>query len=90
MWDVDRYVSGMAFIRVLGALVEIGAAGLMVRFNRVEYALKLNALLGLVGPLVLIIVTVLGVAGLAGRISTQKIILIFIGVYLMLLGSSPD
>lgn len=90
MGPLDTHVGGMAAVRVLGAIIEIIAAALMVRYNRVDVALKINAILGLAGPLVLIAVTVLGVVGLSGRVAPYKLTLIFIGVYLMLLGSNPD
>jgi hypothetical protein len=79
----------MAAIRLLSACIEITGAILILRFGRVETALRINGLLGLVGPTILIAVTLLGVAGLAGRIVPGKIALIFIGVYLILYGSRP-
>jgi hypothetical protein len=77
----------MAAIRLLSASIEITAALLMLRLNRVEAALRINGVLGLVGPTILIAVTLLGVVGLAGRIAPAKIVLIFAGVYLILYGS---
>jgi hypothetical protein len=83
----EPYVRGMAAIRLLSACIEITGAILILRFGRVDTALRINGLLGLVGPTILIAVTLLGVAGLAGRIVPAKIALIFIGVYLILYGS---
>jgi hypothetical protein len=79
----------MAMIRFLSASVEITAAILMLRYNRVETALRINGVLGLVGPAILLVVTTLGVVGLSARLSAAKIALIFMGVYLILFGSRP-
>ena len=62
----ERVVSGMALLRLLSATIEITAALLMVRSGRVADAMRINGILGLIGPLVLASVTVLGVVGLAG------------------------
>jgi hypothetical protein len=83
----DPYVRGMAAIRLLSASIEVTGALLILRFGRVDTALRINGLLGLVGPTILVGVTLLGVAGLAGRIVPAKIAIIFIGVYLILYGS---
>lgn len=83
----DPFVQGMAAVRFLSATVEASAAVLMLRSGRVDAALRINGLLGLVGPAILITVTALGVAGMAGRIQPAKIALICAGVYLILYGS---
>jgi hypothetical protein len=83
----DPYVNGMALIRLLSASVELAAAVAMLRLGRVEAALRLNALLGLVGPTILIATTAVGVAGMAGRIAPAKVVLVFMGVYLILFGT---
>lgn len=85
----DPYVSGMALVRFISAGVEITAALLMLRYNRVDTALRINGVLGLVGPAILLVVTTVGVVGLSGKLNPAKIALIFIGVYLILFGSRP-
>lgn len=80
----ERIVSAMALLRLLSAAVEITAAVLMVRSGRVADALRINGLLGLVGPLVLASVTALGLAGLAGRISTVRLAMVTLAVALIL------
>ncbi len=77
----------MAAVRLVSATTEITAAVLMLRAGRVDAALRINGLLGLVGPLVLVTVSLLGVAGMAGRIPSGRIILILMGVYLIIAGS---
>lgn len=83
----DPFVHGMATVRFVSAGVEFTAALLMLRFGRVDTALRINGFLGMVGPIILILTTALGVAGMAGRIQVGKIALIFVGVYLILYGS---
>lgn len=83
----DPFVNSMATVRFVSATVEFTAALLMLRFGRVDTALRINGVLGLVGPVILILTTALGVAGMAGRVQVGKIALIFVGVYLILYGS---
>ena len=77
----------MAAVRFVSAATEITAAILMLRAGRVDAALRINGLLGLVGPVVLVSVSLLGVAGMAGRLPAGRIALILIGVYLIIAGS---
>ncbi|MEW6663303.1 MAG: YqhV family protein [Bacillota bacterium] len=87
MWFVtDKYVISMAAMRVLSSLIEMSAAILMLKVNRVDQALKVNALLALVGPLVMMTVFAIGLAGLAGKIPLHKMIIIGFGVFLIFYG----
>ena len=83
----EPFVQGMAVVRYVSAAIEATAATVMLRMGRVDTALRINGLLGLVGPAILITVTALGVAGMAGRLQIGKIALIGAGVYLILYGS---
>ncbi len=82
----DKYVAGMASIRFLSAALEFSAAILMLKLNKVEEAMKVNAVLAIVGPVVLTAVTGLGIAGLAGKVPFHKMIFIIMGVGLILYG----
>ncbi|MDD4169276.1 MAG: YqhV family protein [Desulfotomaculaceae bacterium] len=82
----DKIVFGMAGVRVISACIEFTAAMLMLKYGRVETALKINSLLALVGPSVLIIVTSLGLVGLAGKVSPAGMITIILGVSLIFIG----
>lgn len=79
-----RVVLGMALLRFLSSAIELTAALLMLRLAKIEAALKINATLGLVGPLVMIGVTALGIAGLAHQVSYGKLALIAVGVGIVL------
>lgn len=84
----DPYAVGMALTRLLSACLELTGAVLMWRAGRADAALRVNAYLGLAGPLVLLTVTALGVAGLAGRgLAASKLTLVLIGAYLIILGT---
>ncbi|AGL02435.1 YqhV family protein [Desulfoscipio gibsoniae] len=82
----DKIVLSMAAMRFLSATIEFTAALLMLHFNRVETAFKINAVLAMVGPTVLIIVTTLGLVGLAGKVSLLGMVSVMLGVTLIFLG----
>ncbi len=84
---MDPFVRGMALVRFLSATAELAGALLMIRANRLEDAFRINAALGLVGPLVLMLTATIGVMGLAGKLSLAKIAMIFAGVCLIFLGT---
>jgi len=76
----------MGILRLLSGTIEITAACLIIYFNRVETALKINALLAIVGPTVLILVTTLGLIGISDKVSLLKMVTILTGVILIFLG----
>ncbi|MEW6047279.1 MAG: DUF2619 domain-containing protein [Bacillota bacterium] len=82
----ERIVSGMALLRLLSAAVEITAAVLMARSGRVADAVRINGVLGIIGPLVLASVTALGLVGLAGagRLSPTRMGTLGLAVALIL------
>jgi hypothetical protein len=87
VWLVkDKYVFGMAAIRIISSMLEFSAALLMLKLNRVESAMKVNALLAFVGPMILLTVTGIGLAGLAGKTDPIKMIIIGMGVILIFIG----
>ncbi len=83
----EAAVRGMALVRFISASIEFTAAMLILRLGRVEPALRVNAVLGLIGPTILVLVTGLGIVGLAGKVSPGKLSLIFFGVLLILAGT---
>ncbi|PFN82073.1 hypothetical protein COJ85_28540 [Bacillus sp. AFS076308] len=83
---LEKAVLGMAFLRLLSGSIEIFAAILMLRFNSVEKALMINSSLALVGPIILILTTTIGLVGIVGDISVMKIVWILLGVAFILIG----
>ena len=83
---LEKAIIGMAFLRLLSGSLEIFAAILILKFNDVEKALVVNSSLALIGPLVLIVTTAIGLFGIAERISFTKIFWIVCGVGCILYG----
>jgi len=84
----DKVVFGMAVMRFLSSMIELTAALLFLKYDSIEKALKINALLALIGPTVMTVVMVMGLAGLSGRISFNKFSIILTGVVLIFWGVS--
>ena len=81
-------LNNMALLRVLSGLLEITIAIVFLKIGRVDAALRLNAFLGLIGPIVFILVSALGIAAIAVRLSWPKIILLCVGMILVLIGTT--
>ena len=83
----DKITACMATVRIFSACIEFTAAMLMLRYGTVQKAMQINAFLALVGPIILISVTSLGLIGLAGKIPLSRMALIFLGVTFILFGA---
>lgn len=82
----EKAVLGMAFLRMMSGCIEIIAAMLILKFNEVEKALIINGSLALIGPLILIASTTIGLLGIAERISFTKMLWIICGVGCIIYG----
>jgi hypothetical protein len=78
----------MALLRFISASLEFLAAILFLKLNSVETAIRVNALVGLVGQFVFIGVSFLGLVGMADASSSLKLLIIAAGVLLILIGTS--
>ena len=78
-------VLGMVALRYLSATVELVAATLMLRSGKVSTAVSINAALGLFGPLLFVVVSAIGIWGLArgADVSWARLGLIGLGVLLI-------
>lgn len=83
---LDKFVAGMAGLRIMSGTIEILAALLMLKLGRVDKALAVNSALAFVGPSILIITTSIGLAGMADKLSWSKMIWIGCGVACLLIG----
>lgn len=83
---IESAVLGMVVLRVISGLIELTAAGLMFKFNSVEKAIAINAMLAIVGPLILITTMTIGLVGMAGKLSVSNLLIIGLGVLLILIG----
>lgn len=84
---MEQTLNNMATVRMISGLLEIGVAVLFLKVGRVDAALRLNAFLGLIGPMVFIVVSALGITAIAVKLSWMKVILTVAGLLLVLLGT---
>lgn len=82
----DHVLFGMAGLRFLSGMIEITAACLMIYFGSVQKAVMINAGLALVGPTILILVTTIGLLGMADKLEFWRMTVIMCGVGLILWG----
>lgn len=80
-------IHNMALIRVISGLLEIATAMVIIRLGRVDAALRLNAFLGLIGPVVFILVSALGITAIAVRLSWLKLVILSLGIGLVIWGT---
>ena len=83
---ISKIVLSMAMLRFISGTIELTAALLMLRHNTVERALLINSGLALVGPLILITTTAIGLAGLADKLSPVRFLWILVGVTCLFVG----
>ncbi len=87
MEKISGILLTMILLRLTSSFIELIAAYLMFYFKKIETAIKINAILGLVGPVVLMLVTFIGLVGLSNQLSIKNILLIAVGVLLILFGT---
>jgi hypothetical protein len=87
---MDPILIAMAIMRFISALVEFGAAIIFLKSNSVVTATRINAGLGIFGPMIFLIVSLLGITGLAGRVDIIKIVIILTGVVLVFIGTTVN
>ncbi|HAI52832.1 MAG: DUF2619 domain-containing protein [Limnochordia bacterium] len=83
-----RAVLTMALLRLLAGTLEISAGLLMVKLGRVESALKINAVLGLIGPVILTLVSGVGLLRLSTQLPWPRLTLVALGVLLIFWGTN--
>lgn len=84
MWE--KAILGMAALRILSGSLEVLAALLILKVNEVEKALLINSGLAIVGPIILITTTTVGLLGMSDRVSLAKIAWILVGISCILIG----
>ena len=82
---MDKALLSIILLRLLSGSAEITAATVMYKFNDLEKALYINSMLALVGPIILITTTGIGLSGLAEKMSLSRILCLFGGVFLILM-----
>ena len=64
-------LNNMALIRIISGLLEIATAIIFIKIGRVDSALRLNAFLGLIGPIVFIKLVLLSLGLLLVIVGTK-------------------
>ena len=83
---VNKFVISMASLRILSGSLEVLAALLMIRFNQVDKALLINSGLAVMGPVILLATTTIGLLGIADKLSYNKMLWIIVGVSFIFFG----
>jgi hypothetical protein len=83
---INKVVLAMGMLRLLSGSIEIFAALLMLRLNQIDKALVVNSSLALVGPLILIATTTIGLVGISDKLSIGKFLWVLAGVTCLLIG----
>lgn len=83
---IEKAILGMAFLRIFSGSLEIFVALLFIKYNDIEKALVINSSLALVGPIILLLTTTIGLVGVAEKISLTKILWVFGGVACIIYG----
>ncbi|QUG43724.1 YqhV family protein [Psychrobacillus sp. INOP01] len=84
MLIIEKALLFIIILRLLSGSIELSAAMLMIKFNDLEKAFYINSLLALVGPVVLIVTTGIGLTGLSEKISLTRMVCLFAGILLIL------
>ncbi|KAB7704389.1 DUF2619 domain-containing protein [Bacillus aerolatus] len=87
---IEKAVIAVAMLRLLSGSVEIMAAILMLKLNDIEKVMIVNSSLALVGPLIFITTTAIGLWGMAGNISLSKLLWIILGIAFILYGIKAE
>ncbi|MBS4031443.1 MAG: YqhV family protein [Clostridiales bacterium] len=77
----------MAGLRIFSGLLEVCAALLILRLNRVDTALRINSVLAVIGPTILLAGIMVGVVGLSDRLPLTRLLLIYGGAFLIFWGT---
>lgn len=83
---LQKAIIGIATLRLMSGTIEILAALLILKLNEIEKALLVNTALALVGPVVLLTTTSIGLISLSDKLSMGKILWIFAGVACIWIG----
>lgn len=83
----EKMLLGMRVMRTLSATLEVTAALLLWRMNDAGAMLRLNSLMGAIGPLIFISVSALGLAASVDAVPWRKLVLIFGGIVLVVIGT---
>lgn len=74
---------------IRGMLTVVSATGIYLMYKNptVEAGLKINSIIIIINPLLFMLLNVVGVAGLAGKVPLEKLVLIGLGATLIFIGT---
>lgn len=75
----------IVLLRIVSGSIDILAAGLMYKVNDLEKVVVINSLLAIVGPIIFITTTGIGLAGLSDKVSFAKMLCLFSGIVLIMI-----
>ncbi|MBP3952317.1 YqhV family protein [Bacillus suaedae] len=85
-YTIEMTLLIMVGLRFVSGMIELTVAGLILKFNSVEKAIALNAMLAIIGPTILVTSIAIGLVGMKDQLSISKIVFIASGVILILIG----
>jgi hypothetical protein len=83
---VNKIILSMAILRMLSGSIELTAAFIMLRMSTIEKSLLINSGLAVIGPLILISTTTIGLVGIADKLSIGKFVWVLLGVTCLFIG----
>lgn len=83
----NQTIITMAGLRIFSGLLEVFAALMILRLNRVDTALRINGVLAVIGPTILLAGIMVGVVGLSDRLPIPRLLLIYGGAFLIFWGT---
>jgi putative exporter of polyketide antibiotics len=84
----EKAIVGMALLRFLSGTMEIVVAFLILKINQVDKALVLNSSLSIIGPIIFLSTTAIGLYSIANEVSFTKLIWILLGIIFIIYGVS--
>ena len=78
----------MIYLRFLLAIISLVAVYLMLKFPTVEAGLRINAVLAVTNPAILLLINLVGVSGLANKMDPSKLIFVLLGAVFIMLGTA--
>ena len=85
---MDSKIIAMGLARVIFGILSLSGGLLIFYFNDLSQSVRINALLGSIGPFVFIGVSVIGLIGLSTQqFDLRKMVMLVIGVLLIMTGS---
>jgi hypothetical protein len=84
---VDGKVIVMGLTRVFFGILSLGGGLLMFYFNDLSQSVRINGILGSIGPFVFLSVSAIGLIGLSAQLDPRKLAMLLAGTTLILLGT---